>query len=291
MPTVSIIVPCYRHAHFLPVTLESVQCQTLASWECLIIDDGSPDATREVARSWISKDSRFKYFHKNNGGLSSARNFGLAQAKGRFIQFLDSDDVILPTKLQLQVSQLTDSPLHSLSFCDYFRGSHDDIYVQPKQPVPYLPPILEEVTSILELAADWETRLSIPAHCFLFGRVFFDEGIAFDANLPNHEDWDCWMQIFSKVEAVRYSADKLAIYRYHPESMCRNLTSMKQGYLQAIEKHLALATTTRELKAILRAKRAEISLHYERKLMQQHKWLSITHGIYKKIISFKQRAL
>jgi len=291
VPTVSVIVPCFRQAHFLPVTLASVQSQKLEDWECIIVDDGSPDDTEAVANRWAVADDRFRYFRKENGGLSSARNFGLAQAKGRFIQFLDSDDVILPTKLQLQVSQLVDSPPHSLSFCDYLRGSHDDIYVQPKQSVAYLPPILEEVTSILELAADWETRLSIPAHCFLFGRVFFDEGIAFDANLPNHEDWDCWMQIFSKVEAVRFSPDKLAIYRYHPESMCRNLTSMKQGYLQAIEKHLARATTTRELRAILRVKRAEIRLNYELNLMQQNKWLSITHGIYKKITSFKQRVL
>lgn len=270
LPTVSIIVPCYKQAQYLPATLASVQSQTLASWECLIVDDGSPDETEMVAKSWAGKDDRFRYFRKENGGLSSARNFGLKHARGRFIQFLDSDDAILPNKLQVQVQQLADCPSHSLSFCDYERGSADDIYTSPNPPAPYLPPILDGVVaSICELAADWETRLSIPAHCFLFNRIFFDEGIVFDESLANHEDWDCWMQIFAKAAWIGYCSGKLAIYRYHPESMCRNLVKMKEGYLQAIDKQLANDALGREAKAILRVKCAEMCLSYDWQLMQK----------------------
>jgi hypothetical protein len=291
-PTVSIIIPCYKQAHFLPVTLASVQSQTLTDWECLIVDDGSPDETETVAKTWLGKDVRFRYLRKENGGLSSARNFGIHYAKGHFVQFLDSDDVILPKKLQIQVEQLADGPSHSLSFCDYTRGCADDIYKAPNPPAPYLPPILDETTSIYELVADWETRLSIPAHCFLFNRVFFDEGIAFDEALTNHEDWDCWVRIFYKSRDIKFCPEKLAIYRYHAESMCRNLTKMRDGYLQAIDKHLSDQMVDRDIKAILRIKRSEMRSIYELKLnkkpLMREKVYSLLHKIAKPFILDKE---
>lgn len=269
IPLISIIVPCYKQAHFLPDALASVQSQTHENWECLIIDDGSPDETASVAKTWTDKDERFRYFRKENGGLSSARNFGLNHARGRFIQFLDSDDVILPNKLQSQTQQLADCPSQSLSFCDYARGGVADIYAPLISSVAYLPPVLDEVTSIYELAADWETRLTIPAHCFLFNRIFFDDGIRFDEALANHEDWYCWMQIFAKANSIKYCPEKLVIYRCHPDSMCRNLLKMKNGFLRAIDKHLFSDSHSREIKAILRAKRAEMNFNYELRLRGQ----------------------
>jgi hypothetical protein len=133
-----------------------------------------------------------------------------------------------------------------------------------------LPPILDGVVaSVCELAADWETRISIPVPCFLFNRIFFDEGIVFDESLANHEDWDCWMQIFAKAAWIGYCSEKLAIYRYHPESMCRDLLKMREGYLQAIDKQLANDALSRETKAILRVKCAEMCLNYDRQLPQK----------------------
>lgn len=261
IPIVTVIIPCYKQAHFLPETLACIQSQTLENWECLIIDDGSPDETEAIANSWTAKDARFKYFRKENGGLSSARNFGIHHASGKFIQFLDSDDVILSNKLEIQVQQITDEPDHSLSFCDYSRGGANDIYT-PLNSSRHLPPILDEVTSIYELAGDWETRLSIPVHCFLFNRIFFTEGVRFDESLANHEDWDCWMRIFAKAGSIKYCPEKLAIYRYHTASMCQDQAEMKNGYLRAIDKHLADAMVSREIKAILRVKRAEIVYWY-----------------------------
>ena len=91
---VSIIVPCYNQAIYLTECLNSVLNQTYSNWECLIIDDGSPDNTFEIANLFIEKDKRFKYFKKENGGLSSARNFGIKQSFGEFILPLDADDKI-----------------------------------------------------------------------------------------------------------------------------------------------------------------------------------------------------
>ncbi|WP_158992228.1 glycosyltransferase family A protein [Mucilaginibacter sp. L196] len=93
-PAISIIVPCYNHAEFLPETLNSVLIQTAANWECIIINDGSTDNTEAVAKEWIAKDERFKYIHQQNGGLSAARNTGIESARGEYILPLDADDLI-----------------------------------------------------------------------------------------------------------------------------------------------------------------------------------------------------
>ena len=80
--TVSIIIPCYNQGQFLDETLASVVNQTYTDWECLIVNDGSVDNTAEIALNWVAKDNRFQYFLKKNGGVSSARNYGIEKAKG-----------------------------------------------------------------------------------------------------------------------------------------------------------------------------------------------------------------
>ncbi|MFV8354039.1 glycosyltransferase family A protein [Flavobacterium sp.] len=93
-PQVSIIVPCFNQAQYLSEALKSVLEQTYENWECIIVNDGSPDDTKQIAQKWVEKDSRFKYIFKENGGLSSARNEGINYAKGTFILPLDADDRI-----------------------------------------------------------------------------------------------------------------------------------------------------------------------------------------------------
>ena len=93
-PLVSIIVPCYNQANYLSECLDSVRAQSYNHWECLIVDDGSPDNTPEVARQFEKQDRRFRYIKKENGGLPSARNCGIHQAKGEYILPLDADDKI-----------------------------------------------------------------------------------------------------------------------------------------------------------------------------------------------------
>ena len=97
---VSIIIPCYNQADYLPETLESIIQQTYPDWEAIIVNDGSPDNTEEIALQYTQKDSRFKYYKKENGGLSSARNYGIHRANGKYIIPLDSDDLIAPTFIE-----------------------------------------------------------------------------------------------------------------------------------------------------------------------------------------------
>jgi len=105
-PLVSIIVPCYNYAHYLGLTLENIRTQEYQHWECLIIDDGSTDDTSSVAALFVKADGRFRYLHQSNRGLSAARNYGLAESRGVYIQFLDSDDFIHSAKIAKQVAIL-----------------------------------------------------------------------------------------------------------------------------------------------------------------------------------------
>ncbi|KJD35925.1 glycosyl transferase family 2 [Tamlana sedimentorum] len=109
-PLVSIIVPCYNQAQYLDDALQSVMNQSYQDWECIIVDDGSPDNTEQIAKEWLAKDIRFKYINKKNGGICSARNLGITKADGEFILPLDADDKIGSDYLKLTINEFLKDP-------------------------------------------------------------------------------------------------------------------------------------------------------------------------------------
>lgn len=96
---VSVIVPVYNTEKYLHRCIDSILTQTYTDFELLLIDDGSTDNSGKICDEYTQKDSRVRVFHKENGGVSSARNLGLDEAKGEWISFVDSDDYVLPTYL------------------------------------------------------------------------------------------------------------------------------------------------------------------------------------------------
>ena len=98
---VSVIVPVYNVEQYIEKCLLSIKNQTLTDFECLIINDGTKDASIEVAKIVVGNDKRFKFFDKENGGLSDARNYGIEKANGEYLCFIDSDDYIAPDLLEL----------------------------------------------------------------------------------------------------------------------------------------------------------------------------------------------
>ena len=98
---ISIIVPIYNVENYLRQCLDSIVAQTYQNFECLLINDGSPDHSADICREYVSKDSRFRYFEKENGGVSSARNLGIEYSKGEYITFIDSDDWVDSDYLEL----------------------------------------------------------------------------------------------------------------------------------------------------------------------------------------------
>ena len=93
-PKISVIVPVYNVERYLRKCLDSIIAQTFSDWECICVDDGSPDNSGKILDEYAAKDKRFVIIHKENGGVSSARNAGLDMARGEYITFCDSDDWI-----------------------------------------------------------------------------------------------------------------------------------------------------------------------------------------------------
>jgi teichuronic acid biosynthesis glycosyltransferase TuaG len=121
VPLVSIITPAYNAARFIVTTIESVRAQTYDNWEMIVVDDCSTDATCELVEQMAQQDKRiFLVKHNNNQGPAGARRTALARAEGRFVAFLDSDDLWLPSKLEKQLSFMVEKDT-VLSFSQYRR--------------------------------------------------------------------------------------------------------------------------------------------------------------------------
>ena len=124
---VSIIVPTFNYDKFIGEALDSVLCQSYQNIECIVIDDGSTDATQKIVIEYQCRDPRIRYIYQDNMGVSAARNNGLRNAKGEFIQFLDADDLIDSKKIELQLSFLVAHPEVDVVYGDgfYFRTNNE----------------------------------------------------------------------------------------------------------------------------------------------------------------------
>lgn len=108
MPKISIIVPVYKVEKYLHRCLDSIIAQTFTDWECILIDDGSPDGSGKICDEYAQKDGRFRVFHQENQGVSAARNKGLDEARGEYVNFIDSDDWIDSKLLELLYNSVND---------------------------------------------------------------------------------------------------------------------------------------------------------------------------------------
>lgn len=205
-PTVSIVVPCYNQADFLPETLTSVVAQSFMDWECIIVNDGSPDNTEEVASLWVKNDSRIRYVEKPNGGLASARNAGIAVAEGRIILPLDSDDVIKPLFLERCLALFgADSDSEVVTTYVELFGASCGIWKPPG-------------TSI-----DHFVQRNPIVCSSLFTKNLWLNLAGYDENMRSgFEDWDFWLR----------AADMGVIFKVLPEPLFRyrrNNNSMVEG--------------------------------------------------------------
>ena len=151
-PKVSVTIPCFNQAHFLSDCIASLQAQTCPHWEAIIVNDGSPDDTREVAKRLMQSDHRVRYVEQENGGLAAARNAGIYASRGEYLQFLDADDLLLPTKFELQLKLFMQNPEVDLAYCDfaYFEGDDPSITL----------PSLDFYKDRLGTPNPWQTLLS-----------------------------------------------------------------------------------------------------------------------------------
>ena len=122
-PKISIIIPMFKVEKYLRRCLDSVLNQTFKNWQAICVDDGSPDKSGDIAEEYAKKDKRFIVVHKENGGLSDARNAGFPYAKGKYIMYLDSDDFIHPQTMEiaLDVAEKNKSDIVSFRYDRFYR--------------------------------------------------------------------------------------------------------------------------------------------------------------------------
>ncbi|MBD1396953.1 glycosyltransferase family 2 protein [Pontibacter sp. JH31] len=128
MPLVSIVVPTYNRGDIISTTIESIIKQTYICWELLIVDDGSTDDTEDIVKSFAAVDIRIKYYARPNNrkkGANSCRNYGYEHAKGKFIKWVDSDDILIPEALFKQIQLISIDPEYKVCFA-YGRFFNDE---------------------------------------------------------------------------------------------------------------------------------------------------------------------
>jgi glycosyltransferase involved in cell wall biosynthesis len=219
---ISVIVPCYNQAQFLDQTLQSVLNQTYSNWECIIVNDGSPDNTAEIAQNWLKKDARFVYVDKKNGGLSSARNKGLELAKGDFIQFLDADDLLVSSKFQQSINAVENNK--SDVIITNFLRFKKTLSHQKKA----FCKLEEQAFSLESILLDWDVKYSIPIHCGLFSSRLINS-IRFNEKLKAKEDWMFWIDFFRSHPKVSFVNENLVFYRMHNQGMTKNSALMEEN--------------------------------------------------------------
>jgi len=209
---VSIIVPCYNSSAYISACLDSVVKQTYPNWECIIVDDGSTDDTCDLIKPYL-EDSRFIYIHQPNAGLSAARNEALKQAKGNYVQLLDSDDFLYDEKLSIQLESVQKYSGNVISICDFAYSDENKKKFNQFLTENYL--------------REFILRVSIPPVCFLFSRSCFDE-LKYNTELHTHEDWELMIRLLGQKPEIIICNQILACYRIHPASMT-NTRNMKEG--------------------------------------------------------------
>lgn len=243
IPLVSVIVPCYNQAHFLPDALGSVLAQSHPHWECIIVDDGSTDSTGRVAHEWVGRDARFKYVRKENGGLSSARNAGLKVASGAYIQLLDADDLLEEHKLAHQVACFEEGTGGfdiAVSGYRYFYDS--DSLRQPLifGPNNFLPEVAVDRADDKDLVKLFARTNPMVVSAPLYHRSVFERIGVFDETLCALEDWDFHFRCVTGgvvFQHTGYPPRSKALIRIHAASMSANRRNMVRNLKKFLRKH------------------------------------------------------
>jgi len=216
MALVSIIIPTYNRAHLIGETLDSIIAQTYTNWECIVVDDGSTDGTIDVLNHYTKIDDRFKYYHRPLSRLrggNAARNYGLEMSKGEFVNWFDSDDIMLPKKIEVQVKLLASS-IHEFTVCQtlVFEGVKENILGLRKKNI-YSNNFFDDfITNKIK----WLTQAP------LFKRQFLDfYGFKFDENLKKSQERDFFVKVLAKVEGYSYDNTPYVLFRSNLESISR----------------------------------------------------------------------
>jgi len=227
-PLVSIIIPVYNQAQYLPQSINSALSQTYTHCEIIVVDDGSTDETAAIASCYRDK---IRYIYQENHGLAGARNTGIRAADGQLIGLLDSDDSLQPDYLETMVSLAHKYPEATVFYCS----------AQCMDASGYL---LPQIVGLNTTKHDnlyislLQSNFLIPS-TIIMRRSTVIEANYFDQELRSCEDWDLWLRILPDTKFIG-TEELLVHYRVHEQSLSANVSGMQTAKQAVIEKLFGL---------------------------------------------------
>ncbi|MDQ4071217.1 MAG: glycosyltransferase [Actinomycetota bacterium] len=248
-PLVTAIIPVYNGERFVADAIRSVLAQTYPNVECLVVDDGSKDASGEVVKAFAPD---VRYVLKENGGVASARNRGVSQARGEFVAFLDADDAWAPTKIEKQMDVFRAQPDAGLVYSGMRLVDEAMRPIGELEPAP--PPLALRNTLLLEQPS----ATGIGSTALLPASVFQAVG-GFDERLSTSADCDLTCRIALR-HPMACSPEPLALYRCHGSQMSSDPRVLEHDMLLIYEKLFAGGLLPPEVSALRR--RAYANLYF-----------------------------
>ncbi len=253
-PMVSVVIPCYRQAHFLGDAIESVLGQTYPNTEVIVVNDGSPDDTRAVATRYT-----VRYIEQPNRGLSAARNAGLHVSRGEFVVFLDADDRLTPHGLETGAGRLMAD--RTLAFVAGYSQ-----YIAPDgTPLPTEQPLRHGADPYLALLQ--RNTIRMPA-MVMFRRSALVEAGGFDSRVDACGDYDLYLRI-SRRFSVAFHSEVVAEYRRHTANMSLDPRLMLRQLLRVMRAQRQHLGANRDRRAAHRAGCRRIRMFYGDRLVEQ----------------------
>lgn len=239
MPLVSVIIPTFNAAEFVVEAIQSVLAQTCDDLEVIVVDDGSTDRTADMIEPFAGG---VRYIQQENAGVSSARNRGIAESKGKYVAFLDADDTWLPTKLERQLEALRKSPQNRAVDTGYFVTDSRLIPSAKRRAV-------RERTTLEDLLFRGTTVFVSTVLC---EASLLELTGGFDPELSQCADWDMWIRLAVHTEFVAVD-EPLVNYRQHGTNMSRNAELLERDSIRVMEKAFSMSA----LPESLRSRRSE----------------------------------
>lgn len=216
----TFIIPAYNAEQTIERTLRSLADQTCPGWQAIVVDDGSTDATREIAALWAARDARFRVLPQDHKGVSAARNLGVSAASSEYLTFLDADDTVHPQYVRRMLRAIRSVPGVEAVCCGSYRLSVSGRTIE-RSAAPRLD---------MDPAGLCRRHPPAPLHALMVRRRRVLEAGGFDPTLHAFEDWDLWLHLVRL--GVRFAVERkrLALYWRSEHSLTSNGAQMMTAY-------------------------------------------------------------
>ena len=227
-PLVSIIIPSVNRADLIKETIDSVEKQLYQNWECIIVDDGSSEKDIKQIRGYLQEDTRFSFYKRPNEfpkGAAGSRNYGFKLSKGKYIQWLDDDDLLEPDKILKQVDLLEGSIENSIAICSWD-------YYWPGKRLELIKVNEKKFNNAHEVFAYLRKQQTFfPPHIYLCPRKLIEESGNWDARLTLNDDGEFFTRILINSSQIINSPDTFALYRNQSQ---KRLSSFENDKIKSL---------------------------------------------------------